>query len=380
MNRPGPEKISPAPLRVLQVNSIFNGGGTDNQTLELAAGLRGCGDRVILSVPAGSRWEPLARKLEIPVETFPDKSWLKHAAIRRWIKIIRAHDIQIIHAHHGRDYWPAVAAARLAGNGCRVVITRHMMTRPRALTRALVLRMSDVVAVSRGVNEVLQNELRGPRARLHQIYGGIDVDAFQSERMDAARAFRQKFGWPDDAVIFGVVGAFHFPRGKGQLEFLEAAAQLSARHPAVRFLIVGKGEMEIVLREKIAALRLEKIAAIAPFTDDIATVMNALDVLVHPAVGTEALGLVLWEAMACARPVIASRLGGIPEAFIENEHGLLVPPCDVPALAEAMRALLENSGQRARFGRAGREHVRRNFNRAAHANRMRELYSKLCAL
>ncbi|HTV75912.1 MAG TPA: glycosyltransferase, partial [Candidatus Baltobacteraceae bacterium] len=236
MSRPEPEKNPHAPLRVLQVNSIFTGGGTDNQTLELAAGLRDCGDRVILSVPAGSRWEPLARKLEIQVETFADKSWLKHAAIRRWTGLIRAHDIQIIHAHHGRDYWPAIAAARLACNGCRAVITRHMMTRPRAFTRALLLRMSDVVAVSRIVHEVLQNELRGPRARLHQIYGGINVEAFKSERTDAARAFRQQLNWPDDKVIFGVVGAFHFPRGKGQLEFLEAASKLSTSHPEARFL------------------------------------------------------------------------------------------------------------------------------------------------
>ena len=379
MSQPEFKKNPRGSLRVLQVNSMFSGGGTDNQTLELAAGLRECGDQVILSVPANSRWESLARKLKITVETFPAKSWLKNAAIRCWSRLIRAHDIQIIHAHQGRDYWPAVVAARMAGNGCRVVITRHMMTRPRALTRALLLRMSDVIAVSQIVHEVLKKELRGPQARLHQIYGGIDVDAFQSERTNAALAVRRQQNWPDGAVIFGVVGAIHFPHGKGQLEFLEAASRLTADYSEARFLIVGDGEMKSFLRERIVTLRLEKFAAIAPFTDDIATVMNALDVLVHPAVGTEALGLVLWEAMACAKPVIASRLGGIPEAFIENEHGLLVPPRDASALAEAMRALLQNPSQRVRFGQSGREYVRRHFNRTAHANRIRELYSKLCA-
>lgn len=373
-------EISPrAPFRVLQVNSVFSGGGTDNQSLELAAGLRECGDRVILSVPAGSRLEPLARKLEIHVETFQGGSRLKNAEIRRWSKLIRAHDLQIIHAHQGRDYWPAILAARMAGNGCRAVITRHMMPRPRPFSRAFLLSMSDVVAVSSAVHEVLKRELTGPRRRLHQIYGGIDVDAFHPERTNAAHLFRKNLGWPDDAVIFGVVGTFHPPRGKGQFEFLEAASQLTADFPKARFLIVGWGEMEPLLRERMISLRLEKIAAIAPFTDDIATVMNALDALVHPAVETEALGLVLWEAMACAKPVIASRLDGIPEAFVEGEHGLLVPPRDAPALAEAMRTLLKNPGVRERLGRAGREYVSRHFSRAAYARRTRELYSKLCA-
>lgn len=374
-----PKTIPPAPIRVLQVNSAFGGGGTDNQSFDLAAGLHGGGERVILSVPAGCRMEPFARKLGIPVETFQIGSWLKNAETRLWSKLIRAHDIQIIHAHQGRDYWPAILAARMAGNGCRAVITRHMMPRPRPFSRAFLLCMSDVVAVSRAVHEVLKKELIGPRRRLHQIYGGIDVDAFQTERTDAARAFRQNLGWPEDAVVFGVVGTFLAPRGKGQLEFLEAASQLTAAFPEARFLIIGWGEMESILREQIISLRLEKVAAIAPFADDIATVMNALDALVHPAVETEALGLVLWEAMACAKPVIASRLDGIPEAFIEGEHGLLVPPRDVTALAEAMCLLLKNPGERVRLGRAGREYVRSNFSRAAYAGRMRELYSKLCA-
>lgn len=370
--------MSRASIRILQLNSIFNGGGTDNQTLELAAGLRDLGDAVTLAVAESSRWEPRARQLAgLHVETFARKSPLKFAMIQTLVRIIRERRIQILHAHQGRDYWPAIIAARLAACGTRVVVTRHLMTRPRRFSRALLLRLSDVVAVSRAVEAVLQRELRGPRERLHQIYGGVDLAVFRPGRTPASQMLRQQQGWRDENLVFGVVGAFSLPRGKGQIEFLEAAARLKLEFPLVRFAIIGNGSMESLLRERIVALGLGEIAVILPFTDDIATIMNALDVLVHPALGTEALGLVLWEAMACGKPVIASRLDGVPEAFTENEHGLLVPPADALALAEAMRCLAADAGLRTRFGCAGRMHIEANFPRAILAASTHQLYADI---
>src|SRR2546427_10375832 len=182
--------MSVTPLRVLLVNSLFSGGGTDNQTLELSAGLRESGNDVTLAVPQGSRWEPLARQLPgARVESFAPKSPLKLAMILALIRLIRQRRVQILHAHQGRDYWPAITAARLANRGTRVIVTRHLMTRPRVVSRALLLRMSDVIAVSRAVEEVLQRELRGPPERLHRIYGGIDLKAFGAERTSTGREF-----------------------------------------------------------------------------------------------------------------------------------------------------------------------------------------------
>lgn len=135
--------------------------------------------------------------------------------------------------------------------------------------------------------------------------------------------------------------------------------------------------MEPLLRERIRSLDLAGTTLMLPFTDDIPTAMNALDVLVHPALGTEALGLVLWEAMACAKPVIASRLHGIPEAFVENEHGLLVPPADAQALAAAMRRLAASQDLRTRFGRAGRKYIESCFSRVILAKNTHELYTAI---
>lgn len=366
-------------MRILQLNTLFSGGGTDNQTLELAASLRDRGHEVCLAIPAQSRWETLARSSGVEILPLEAAGVLKSALVRKIGAFLRQERVQILHAHQGRDYWPAIAAARCARVGTRVVVSRHLMTRPRFFSRCFLLSMADVVAVSRAAERVLRRELRGPKSRLHQIYGGIDITRFEVERSPVAHTLRARLGWPAEAVGFGIVGAFNHPRGKGQLEFLAAASQLRAAFPLARFAVIGSGTMESMLRHEIATRGLEAIAAILPFTEDIPLIMNALDVLVHPAVGTEALGLVIWEAMASGRAVIASRLDGIPEAFLEKMHGLLVPPGDATALAEAMRFLLENPELRRHWGLAGRDFVTQKFSRATLAQRMEALYLSLCA-
>ncbi len=367
-----PEQTSA--LRVLQVNSRFNGGGVDNQTLELTIGLQGLGDEVVLAVAAGSRWEAKARGCGLRVETYERRSPLKTARIRSWVRLIRRHRVQILHVHHVTDYWPAIVAARLAGRGTRVVITRHLAYPPRRFSRWFLLRFADVVAVSQAVEKAMRRELRGPQERLHQIYGGIDVQRFLTEREPAVWEYRRRQGWRDEEVVFGVVGSFNAPRGKGQVEFLEAAARLRQEGAAARFAVVGEGTMKQSLEERIRLLGLETTTKMIPFTDDIPMLMSAFDVLVHPAISTEAFALVILEAFASGKPVIASRLDGILEALSDGVNGLLVSPGDVPALVVAMRTMLESPESRRRMGEDGCRRVRENFTSEDLVNRTRQLY------
>ena len=142
--------------------------------------------------------------------------------------------------------------------------------------------------------------------------------------------------WRPKHFAFGVVGGYDLPRGKGQREFLQAAARISAQVPQARFLIVGRGNMDTILRADIERLGLAGKAWLTPYCRDMAAAMNALDCLVHPQVGTEAFPGVVLEAFACGKPVIASALDGIPEAFAVCRFGQLVSPNDVDALAQAM--------------------------------------------
>ena len=102
--------------------------------------------------------------------------------------------------------------------------------------------------------------------------------------------------------------------------------------------MVGRGDLAETLRTDIRNLGLEEKAWMTPYCHDMPLAMNAIDCLVHPQIGTEALGLVICEAHACGKPVIASAIDGIPEAFAPGNLGSLIPPDSVPALATALVA------------------------------------------
>jgi glycosyltransferase involved in cell wall biosynthesis len=179
----------------------------------------------------------------------------------------------------------------------------------------------------------VRNPMQGNHGKIHVIYGGIDTEKFKPAN---AEEKRRELGLQPDEYVFAVAGGYSLPRGKGQREFLAAAARMHQDAANARFLIIGRGNMEDVLKADIQRLGLTGKAWLTGQKRDMPQIMNAMDCLVHPQIGTEALGLVVCEAHACGKPVIASALDGIPEAFAPGGCGKLVPAEDVAALAGAM--------------------------------------------
>jgi glycosyltransferase involved in cell wall biosynthesis len=343
---------APEPVRVVHLNSLLTGGGTDDQCVKLAAQLHRLGQRIFLAAPGGSPFAPAIAQFGIPhFDTGARANRLQF--IFRAARFIRRERMQIVHGHHGRDIWPTIIAARLAGTRPKIVLTRHMAKSPSSpASRCFLLGQCDaLIAVSEFVGKVLcegaydpqspeaerhsRPPLRGDHGKILVIPGGIDVAKFQPAD---ATAKRRELGLQPGDYAFAVVGGFDLPRGKGQREFLAAAARVRDKLPQARFLIVGRGSMAEVLQADIARLGLTGRAWLTGQASDMPQVMNAVDCLVHPQIGTEALGLVVCEAHACGKPVIASGLDGIPEAFAAAKYGHLVPPEDVAALADAMVA------------------------------------------
>ena len=376
---PTPEAI--APLRIVQFNSMLTGGGTDDQCIKLARGLLDLGQDVRLAGPREPPLAPLLRLHAIPTAPGGGGSLLR--CILACARALRLERLQIVHAHHGRDFWPAVWAARLSGCRPKIVLTRHLAKSPSSwMSRHFLLAHSDaLVAVSAFVATVLRQgvfepdspeperrarpPLRGDLSKIHVIFGGIDTGSF---RPADAPAKRLQLGLAPDQFALAVVGGYDFPRGKGQREFLAAAARVHEQIPHARFLIIGRGNMEEVLKADIARLGLSGKAWLAGYWPDMPQVMNALDCLVHPQIGTEALGLVVCEAHACGKPVIASALDGIPEAFAAANYGRLVQPENIDQLAQAMAAQAAQPplGQTERETLHARVHSVFSMERSAH--------------
>src|SRR3974390_3128547 len=211
---------SSAYLRVAHLNSLLTGGGTDDQSIKLAAGLQRLGHHVWMAGPEGRELSKVIRARNLPFHVTPPEGPLKLRFIFGAAKLIRREHVQIVHGHHGRDLWPTILAARFSGVRPKIVLTRHLAKSPSSwFSRRFLLGQCDaLIAVSHFVARVLREgvdepcspeperrsrpPLQGDPAKIHVIYGGMDTDRFHP--FDA-QGQRQEWGLSPDNFAFGVV-------------------------------------------------------------------------------------------------------------------------------------------------------------------------------
>lgn len=382
-------------MRIVQVNSLLTGGGTDDQVLKLAGSLRQLDQQCWIAGPENRECSAALRARGIPLHPMLPGSSARWPFIRDLARFIRREKIQIVHGHHGRDFWPTILAARFSGIRPKIVLTRHLAKSPGSwMSRNFLLAQCDAfIAVSQFVAKVLcdgvyepgssdperqaRPAMAGNHNKIRVIHGGIDTDLFRPR--DGTEKRRQ-WGLAPEHYAFAVVGAYHLPRGKGQREFLEAAARIHEKIPLARFLIIGRGDLAGLLKKDIARLGLAEKTQLTPYATDMPQVMNAIDCLVHPASGTEAFGLVACEAQACGKPVIASALDGIPEAFAATSYGRLVTTGDIAGLAEAMEAQAGQAKLSLTEAEKMHQKVEQNFSLVQMGVKVSRLYGELLGI
>jgi glycosyltransferase involved in cell wall biosynthesis len=223
-----------------------------------------------------------------------------------------------------------------------------------ALSRWKYRQVDCFICVSEAIRRMLIAD-GIPEHRVVTVNEGIDL-----ERVEAAppAKLHEELWLPHHAPIVGNVAAL-VPH-KGQRHLVEAAALVVRHVPDARFVIVGEGELRSALERQIKDRHLEKHVLLAGFRPDVLSVHKAFDVFVMSSV-TEGLGTSLLDAMACGKPVVATTAGGIPEVVKHGDTGLLVPPRDHEAMAEALVTMLKDSALRQRMGEAARALVREKF-------------------
>ncbi len=145
------------------------------------------------------------------------------------------------------------------------------------------------------------------------------------------------------------------------------------RYP-VRYVVIGEGPDEGVIRKNAEELGLAESVVFTGFRDDVNNAILAMDIVTVPSTWDEPCSAVVQQAMALCKPVIGTRAGGTPEMVLEGETGLLVPPSDAAALAEALAALAGDAFLRRRMGQAGRERVEQHFSLQVMTDKIEDLY------
>lgn len=303
------------------------------------------------------------------------------AEVARWLD---AEGIDILHTH---SYRPNVYA-RLAGalcrpNGLRIVAHYHNQYDDKwdsepamlLLEKQLARGTDAMIAVSESVRSHVAERIGVAVDRFDVVRNGVDTAQFQG--IDRAEA-RQALGLDEDRTLAGLIG--RVCEQKGQEDFVEAAIALSEDHPGTEFLMAGDIEDRALhqrLSQRIATAGLSDRIRFTGHVTAIATLYAALDMVVAPS-RWEGFGLMLIEAMAAGRPVIAARVGAIPEVVRDGETAILVPPRDAAALRAAMASLISDRAKRDALAAAGSLH-QAQFSWSVAAERVAAIYRRMLA-
>lgn len=341
-------------MKILHVEGGRHLYGGAYQVLYLLRGLAARGHRNLLACPVGCALSEAAAPFAT-VRGLPMKGDLDLPMVARLTRLIRLWRPELVHLHSriGADVMGGIAA-RLSG--VPVVHTRRVDNPEPRLWVALKYRLYDrVVAISEGIRQVLLSEGL-PAAKLRLVHSAVDWAA--CARPCARRVFSGRLQLPEDALVIGVIAQL-IPR-KGHGDLIEALPPLLQRHPHLHVLFFGQGPLAGPLREQIARGGLRKRVRLVGFRDDLTDLLPCLDLVVHPA-RMEGLGVSLLQAASAGVPIVASRVGGIPEAVRDGETGLLVPPGDTRALREAIGRLIGDPGLRRALGQRGQTLMAREF-------------------
>jgi len=286
-------------------------------------------------------------------------------------------EADVVHVHRGKEHWLAVVAARLAG-GRPIVRTRHIAqaVRPHAGNRWLYGRATQlVVAVTEAIRgQCVAAGLLAPQ-RIVTLAGGADVDAYQPR--PASPEIRRALGGEAGRPLVVMVAGLRVM--KGHRLVIEAAGRLARQGSRPRIVFVGRGAIESSLRQAITQAGLGTEITVAGFATDLPAVMTALDLALYVPLESDGMSRVVFEYLAAGLPLVAARVGVVPEVLVDGEHAALVPAGDATALAATLAALLEDPSRRRRLGEAGRRLVVEHYSGARLAAALETHYTRLTA-
>lgn len=273
------------------------------------------------------------------------------STVRRLRQFIKENKINLIHTDAPRQTFYAGLAARKTGTP---LIWHVRVSNPEKTfyDRFLLNLSTKVIAVSQAARNRFQRLPTAPDKCI-VVYNGVDLSEFHQHQKD--QELIKKLETKDECLLVGTVGQL-IP-SKGQDVFVMAAAEISKLVPEVKFLIVGNGNITFKknLEDLSQNLGISKNIFFTGFSEDMPRIMSTLDIVVLPSTThQEGFSRVILEAMASAKPVVATNIGGNPEAVEDGTTGILVPPGDPHQLAKALLELINDAKKRKLMGEAGR--------------------------
>lgn len=361
-----------APTRVMLLsNSGALAGGGELSLLDLVRGIDPHHVHPVVVCPDEGLLAERLRAAGVGVEVLPFPAWRSGRALaiartlRRLASLVKSYAVELIHCN---ATWRLAIYATTVGRRLGIPVVLHVRVADSEPWKdRLLARLATRVIVNS--DAVARRFRTAPPGRVVRIYNGIDVDRFAPGAAPAG--LRASLELPPQVPVVGSVG--RLVSFKGYDDLLEAAAIVRRADTTIHWVLVGDGELRAALERRCRELGLERLVRFTGWRDDVREYLALFELFVLPSRG-EHFGRVLVEAMAMAKPVIATNAGGVPEIVADGQTGLLVPPAAPDALASAVLAMIRDPARAAQMGAAGRRRAISQFGLARHVEAVVELY------
>ncbi|MBU2499162.1 MAG: glycosyltransferase family 4 protein [Proteobacteria bacterium] len=308
-------------------------------------------------------------------------------ALMNLVSLLKKTPFHIVHTHNSKAGFTGRLAARLAGVPV-IVHTVHgfafhdqepfwRQSLFRALERLASRWCDKMIFISQPLIDWALKEGIGRRDKMVRIYSGIELDRFRPKTTDEQKRIRERWQIGPDEAVIGIVSKLW--EGKGHVTLIEAFKEIKMEIREARLVIVGEGYLRDRLVSLIRSLGLEESVLFTGFQPDVSEIIGAFDVAVLPSL-FEGMGRVLLEAMAMEKPVVANRVGGIPDLVDHGVNGLLVRPGDTGELKEAILKILNDRTLAMKIAGEGRKRVTEQFSAETMVRSIENVYRELLSM
>lgn len=359
-------------MRALHVHRIAGVGGSERHLLTLLPALRERGVEPLFAGldAAGGDVEPFYRELaaaEIPSRRLPCRRDVEPLLLPQLVRVIRQLRADLVHTHLAHaDVYGAAAATALR---LPLFSTKHnddpfRLGAFRHVERLLAHRSTRVLAITDALARFCVDRVGLPERKITVVHYGLD-------ELPRAWGPNPRVDLPEGTRVLLAVS--RLVEQKGLETAVAALPAIREHHPDARLLVLGEGPLRSALASQAERLDVRDALLLPGRAGDVAAWLRRAEVFVHPA-RWEGFGLVLLEAMLAGLPVVASRVSSIPEIVVDGETGLLVPPDDPAALADAIVRALGDGGK---LGAAGADRARQEFSVARMVERTLAVYDAI---
>jgi len=389
---PGMLRKDRSVVRVLHIHTLPVISGSGLNTFLSMKGLDKGTYETALACAPGGKLIPLVRNQSMKVITFKNLVQPLHPvkdalAVLNLAFFMKKNPYHIVHTHNSKAGFVGRLSAKLAGVPV-IVHTVHGFSfhdkeptwRRRLFRNAerLASHWCDcMIFISQPLVDWALRERIADHKKMVKIYSGIELDRFTPATEEETKRLRAKWGLGEQDAVVGIVSKLW--EGKGHVHLIEAFREIRQKKREAKLLIVGEGYLLKSLRDLVNHHNLNDAVVFTGFQAEVAQVIATFDVAVLPSL-FEGMGRVLVEAMAMGKPVVASRVGGIPDLVEHGVNGYLIRPGDVKGLEHAVFKILDDPSLARRMGREGRKRISDRFSAATMVESIERVYRELLSI